>query len=196
MAVQMKTKLEAIANVAVILVALAVGYVVLARYVAAYHAPRPVVAGDRLATIPNLDWSQHRHTLVLALNTGCHYCEESVPFYQKLVSAQQPSGDDLGIIAVFPNETEVVRQFITRENLHIPNVAAMPLEKLRVVATPTLILVDREGRVERSWMGVLSSREELDLLKVTSASGCWAGRILSFRRARKKVAIQVSRANQ
>lgn len=46
--VMMKTKLEAIANVAVILVALAVGYVALARYVAADRA-RPV--GKRLTKI-------------------------------------------------------------------------------------------------------------------------------------------------
>ena len=51
------------------LLALAVGYVVLGRYVAAYHAPRPVAAGDHLAAIPNLEWNQHRHTLVLGYET-------------------------------------------------------------------------------------------------------------------------------
>jgi hypothetical protein len=91
----MKTKLEAIANVTVIVVALAVGYVVLGRYVAAYRTPRPIAAGDRLAAIPNLDWKQHRHTLVLALNTGCHFCEQSVPFYQRLADMQTTGGDDL-----------------------------------------------------------------------------------------------------
>ncbi len=52
MAVRMKTKLEAIANVTVIVVALAVGYVVLGRYVEAYRTPRSVAAGDRLGKIP------------------------------------------------------------------------------------------------------------------------------------------------
>ena len=66
-----------------IVVALVVGYVVLARYDSEYRQ-RPVAADDRLATIPNLEWKQHRHTLVLALNTGCHFCEESVPFYRSL----------------------------------------------------------------------------------------------------------------
>jgi thioredoxin-related protein len=169
----MREKLQAIANVAVILVALAVGYVVLARYVTEYRA-RPVTAGDRLAAIPSLDWSQHRHTLVLALNTGCHFCEQSVPFYQKLAEAQEPVRNDLGIVAVFPNDPEPVRQFMAREDLRIRSVSAAPLEKLRVNATPTLILVDDKGRVERSWIGLLSPAEQLDLIKFAFASGTTA----------------------
>lgn len=171
MTVQMKTRLEAIANVAVILVALAVGYVVLGRYVAAYRAPRAVAAGDRLEAIPNLDWSQHRHTLVLALNTGCHFCEQSVPFYQRLADTRESSGGELEIVAVFPNDAEMVQQFMTKDNLRIRSLAAVPLEKLRVDATPTLILVDKDGRVERSWIGFLSPAEELDLIKFAFGSG-------------------------
>lgn len=125
----MKAKFEAIANVVVIVVALAVGYVVLGRYVAAYRASRSVAAGDRLGAIPNLDWSQH--TLVLALNTGCHFCEQSVPFYQELADTQEPGGGELEIVAVLPNEAEMVRQFMTKDNLRIRSLAAVPLEKLQ-----------------------------------------------------------------
>jgi thiol-disulfide isomerase/thioredoxin len=166
----MKAKLEAIANVAVIVVALAVGYVVLGRYVSARHAPRSVAAGDRLGKIPGVDWHQHDHTLVLVLNTGCHFCEQSVPFYQKLAETQGPAGNDLEIIAAFPNDANMVGEFMTRANLRIRSVAEVTLDELRVVATPTLILVNRDGRVERTWVGALSPREELDLLGVLSAS--------------------------
>src|SRR5712692_4188388 len=170
----MKTRLEAIANVTVIVVALAVGYVVLGRYVAAYRTPRSVAAGDRLAKIPGLDWNQHRHTLVLASNTGCHFCEQSVPFYRRLADTQESGGGELEIVAVFPNDAEMVRQFMTKDNLRIRSLAAVPLEKLRVVVTPTLIMVDADGRVERSWIGALTAREELDLQKVASASQGWS----------------------
>ena len=167
----MKSRIEAIANLAVILVALLVGYVVLARYAAAYRSPRPVAAGDRLAQIPGLDFNQHRHTLVLVLNTGCHFCEQSVPFYQRLADAQARRGSELGIVAVFPNDAEMVRQFMTKDNLRIRSVTEAPLEKLRVYATPTLILVSKDGHVERSWIGLLSPPEELELFKSLSGSG-------------------------
>src|SRR5215468_10181178 len=152
----MKTKLEAIANVAVIVVALAVGYVVLGRYVAAYRTPRSVAAGDHLAAIPNFDWKEHRHTLVLALNSGCHFCIQSVPFYQMLADGRerQQSGTDL--VAVFPNDPAQVWQFVAEEKLRIRSLPAVRLEQLHVNATPTLILVDRNGRVERTWIGVLN----------------------------------------
>ena len=47
-----KTKMEVIANVTVILIAPAVGVVVLSRYANSSRAPRSVVAGDYLASIP------------------------------------------------------------------------------------------------------------------------------------------------
>jgi hypothetical protein len=194
----MKTKVEAIANVTVIVVALAVGYVVLGRYVAAFRTPRSVAAGDRLATIPNLDWKQHRHTLVLALNTQCHFCEQSVPFYQRLAETQAPDGNDLEIVAVLPNDGEMVWQFMAKENLRIRSVAAVPLEKLRVYATPTVILVDKDGKVERSWVGMLTAQEEPDLLKVASDSstGCSAGELVALQGGGEKVVNRVPKANQ
>src|SRR5215467_52722 len=118
----MKTKLEAIANVTLILVALAMGGVVLTRYAVSYRVPRSVSAGDYLAKLPGLDWSQHRRTLLLVLNTGCHYCQDSVPFYQKLIQAQRRDSDGMEIVAVFPNEADMVREFTAQENLPIRGV--------------------------------------------------------------------------
>ena len=166
----MKAKIEAIADVAVIVVALAVGCVVLGKYVSEYRA-RAVAAGDRLATIPNLDWKQHRYTLVLALNTGCHFCEQSVPFYRNLAERQEHGGMDLDLVAVFPNDPAQVRQFMSVEGLRVRSVAAVPLEKLRVNATPTVILVGSDGRVERSWIGLMDPPEQLELFKTAFGPG-------------------------
>jgi len=166
----MKTKLEAIANVMVILMALAVGSVVLTRYETTFRAPRSVATGDHLPKLSGLDWSSHRRTLLLVLNTGCRYCQESVPFYQKLAQTQRPDGAALEIVAVFPNEAQMVRQFTAREGLTIRSVPGVLLEDLRVNATPTLLLVNTEGRVERLWVGILTSRQEIDLLKLESGS--------------------------
>lgn len=172
----MKARLEAIGNITVIVVALAVGYVVLGRYAAVYRAPRSVSVGDQLGTIPNVNWTRHRHTLVLALNTGCHFCEQSAPFYQKLADAQPQASDGLEIVAVFPNDTDTVRQYMTREDLRIRSVSAVALDKLRVDGTPTVILVNSGGRVERVWIGTLTPSEELDVLKVAAdPRGCSSG---------------------
>jgi hypothetical protein len=74
------------------------------------------------------------------------------------------------LLAVFPNEAEAVHQFAAHEGLTIRSVPAVPLDDLSVNATPTLVLVDREGRVEKVWVGILTSRQEIDLLKLASGS--------------------------
>lgn len=166
----MKTKLEAIANLSVIAMALVTGGAVLTRHVGSYRTPRSIAVGDNLATLPGLDWNQHRRTLLLVLNTSCHFCQDSIPFYQKLAQAQRLDRDALQIVAVFPNEATMVNEFIGHENLSVRSVPGIPLEKLHVNATPTLILVNREGRVEQSWIGILTARQEMDLLKLASGS--------------------------
>jgi thioredoxin-related protein len=166
----MRAKLEAIANVTVIVVALAVGYVVLSGKVAGHRMARSVAAGDRLADIPGIDWSKHRRTLILVLNAGCHYCQDSVPFYQRLSQAQGPGRDDIEIVAVFPNNSEAVQQLLKDDGLAIRAVPAVPLDKLGIVGFPTLVLVDREGRVKESWVGLLTPRQQLDVLNLVSGS--------------------------
>ena len=170
MTTSIKTKLEVAANVTVILMALAVGCAVLTRYFASSRAPQAVATDDHLAKLPGLDWSQHRRTLLLVLNAGCHFCKDSVPFYRKLAQMQRLDEDALEIVAVFPNEAAIVRQFNAQEGLTMRSVPEVPLEKLRVNATPTLLLVNKEGRVERAWIGILTPVQERDVLKLASGS--------------------------
>lgn len=165
----MKTKLEAIANVTVIVVALAIGVVVLRGKIVDPHAPRSIAVGDRLGQVPGIDWSGHRRTLLLALNTGCHFCQDSAPFYQTLTQAQRPNADDVEIVALFPNDAEAVRQLMKDERLALRSVSAVPVEKLGITGFPTLVLVGRDGRVERTWLGLLTPREELEILSAVSA---------------------------
>jgi thiol-disulfide isomerase/thioredoxin len=165
----MKTKLEAIANVTVIVVALVVGFVVLRGKIVGPHTPRSVMAGDRLGQVPGIDWSRHRRTLVLALNSGCHFCQDSAPFYQRLAQTQRP--DEVEIVALFPNDPEAVRQLMRDKGLALRSVSAVPVEKLGITGFPTLLVVGRDGRVERTWLGLLTPREELEVLSAVSGAG-------------------------
>lgn len=71
----MKTKIETIANVIVILFAVVVGAFFLKdRLSAAVPEPSTVKAGDKLANLKGWDWGAHDQTLVLGLRKGCHFC--------------------------------------------------------------------------------------------------------------------------
>jgi thiol-disulfide isomerase/thioredoxin len=167
----MITKVETIVNVTVIVVALAIGFVLLRGKIAGPHIPRSVAVGDRLGQVPGVDWSRHRRTLVLALNSGCHFCQDSAPFYQRLAQARRIAADDVEIVAVFSNDPEAVRQLMKDEGLALRSVPAVRLEKLGITRVPTLLLVGQDGRVERTWLGLLTPREELEVLSVLSGGG-------------------------
>ena len=155
-------RLEAIANLALIVAALAIGIVLLTRYVKSAAIPTSPAAGDQLPNIDGVEWKAHRRTLVLALNTGCHACVESIPYYQRLM---QPLllGRDIGIVAVFPNQPDLVRQFVDEKKLPVASIGGVRLDRLGIDITPTIILVDSAGRVEKTWAGILRPREQADL---------------------------------
>jgi hypothetical protein len=91
----MKAKIEATANVIVIVLAVVVGSVFLKdRFLPAVTPGSSVIkAGDKLPNLSGWNWAAQDQTLVLVLRKGCHFCEDSVPFYQRLASQQQqPNG--------------------------------------------------------------------------------------------------------
>jgi hypothetical protein len=133
----MKTKIETIANIIVILFAVIVGSVFLKDRLST-PAPEPdaVKAGDKLASLDGWDWAAHDQTLVLGLRKGCHFCEDSAPFYQRL-TAQQQGGSNSTIVAVFPDAAEAVKEVVQSEGLRVHALARVPLERLKISGTPT-----------------------------------------------------------
>ncbi len=68
-------------------------------------------------------------------------------------------------MAVFPDNADAVKDVVQSEGLGIHALAGVPLERLRTSATPTLLLVDRSGTVLNAWIGMLSPREELEVMR-------------------------------
>jgi hypothetical protein len=162
----MRTKIEAVANVFVILLAVVMGSVYLKDR---FSAPGPqlneVKAGDRLARLDGWNWGAHDRTLVLVLRKGCHFCEDSAPFYQRLLTKQERDGSSTAIVAAFPDAADAVKEIVQSEGLQVQALAGVPPDKLNVTGTPTLLLVDRSGTVLKAWIGMLSPREELEVMQ-------------------------------
>jgi len=180
----MKAKVEVVANVVVIVLAVLIGSVFLIdRF--AKHGPDPneVKAGDQLPGLPAYKWNAHERTLVLALRSGCHYCDASMPFYRKLAQLEQSSQIGVHLIAVFPDDPAVVRQVVETQQLSIEAVAGFELGQVKVQATPTLILVDEQGRVSKVWMGELPAAEEAEVIAAISKPPAAEAKQQSFLRA-------------
>ena len=168
----MKAKVEVAANVLVILLAVVIGSVFLKdRFATPSSGPNEVKAGDRLIGLDGWDWGAHDRTLLLVLRKGCHFCEDSAPFYQRLVAKQQQDGSNTAIVAAFPDAADTAKEVVQSERLGVQVLAGVPLKRLKVSGTPTLLLVDRNGTVLNAWIGMLSPRQELEVMRATACSG-------------------------
>jgi thioredoxin-related protein len=166
----MKQKLEIASNLAIIILAV----VIVGMYVRT-HVTQPalnqpsVKVGDQFGTIKGVNWARHEQTLILALKRGCRFCQDSNPFYKRLVDPKNSQGLNPGFVAVFPDDRLSVEQYLQAEGLAVESAPDVSLEAYKVYATPTLILVDREGRVLKQWVGMLSPKQEQDVINTLAA---------------------------
>jgi hypothetical protein len=157
-------KIELLANVAIIVVALMLGVVLVHRYFAP-TAPQEAVpaapVGAQL-TLPGMGWAKNNQTVVLALQEGCHFCSDSAPFYRRL--AAEAARHNIPVVAVLPQSVEVARAYL--DNLQVPlgDVRQATLGSLGVQATPTLMLVNGDGKVTKGWVGRLTPEAESEVL--------------------------------
>jgi thioredoxin-related protein len=120
--------------------------------------------GDQLPAIPGIDWKSNDRTLILALRKGCHYCEESMPFYRRLAQMSQQKKLKANLVAVFPDNDADVTDIVKTQGLFVEIVPGVPLKSLKVPGTPTIILADSSGRVIQDWVGELTGQQEKQLL--------------------------------
>jgi len=180
----MKNKIEVIANLTIILLAVVIGSIfVKDRFFGPGLQMNEVKAGDNLTHLDGWDWSAHDRTLMLVLRKGCHFCEDSVPFYQRLVATQREDGSTAALIAVFPDSEDAAKEVIRSQGLEIRALPGVSLEGLKVSGTPTLLLVDKSGTVLNAWIGVLSPRQELEVMKAVAcrSGGCGGPALRNFR---------------
>jgi hypothetical protein len=163
----MKRNLEIAANVCIVVLSILLGYALVRTYLipssassTQVTAPRP---GAQLTQFGAALWPRHRRTLVLALRSGCHYCEASAPFYRRLVQMQASKGGDFGLLAVLPDDDLTARSYLSSEKLMLAFEPDIALTAAGILGTPTLIVVNNDGRVVKSWVGVLSSKQEKEV---------------------------------
>jgi hypothetical protein len=158
---------ELLANLAIIGVAILLGVVLTKNYLLPSqtrqpNAPAAIPAGTKLS-LSGVDWKANGRTIVLALSTGCHFCTESGPFYQR-VAQERAKGNNVRLVAVFPEPVDEGQKYLSKLGVTVDDVKQARLDSIGVVGTPTLIMADDAGAVTESWRGKLPSEKESELL--------------------------------
>jgi hypothetical protein len=155
--------LEIATNIAVLAVCCLVGTLLIRNYFfpKAQPSSKALVLGSRV-DLPNAQWSKANQTVVLAISTECHFCSESAPFYQKLTKAALDKHDR--VVAVLPQEISVARAYLDAKQVTVDDVLQMPLNRLGVDGTPTLLLVNSKGQITATWIGKLTPKTEVEVI--------------------------------
>jgi hypothetical protein len=124
-----------------------------------------VVVNSALS-IPGLNWGQNKQTLLLVLQEGCHFCNDSAEFYRRLVNESQASAKTT-FVAVLPGTVDDSRKYLERMGVPITEVRQEMLSALGVRGTPTLLLMNDKGVVTKSWIGRLPTDKEREVINAT-----------------------------
>jgi len=153
--------LEVAANISIIIVAVVIVIVFARNYFSASKTSPPTIAAGAKLTGEPVNWHDSPKNVVLVLSTTCHFCKESSGFYRKLV---EDCRSHARTVAFFPQTPQEAQAYLNAENVQVDEIKHADFQSLQVGGTPTLLLVDSKGIVQKVWLGKLSEAKEKEVL--------------------------------
>ena len=125
-------------------------------------------AGKAL-NLKGVQWGSSRLTVVVAMQTHCHYCEESIPFYRRLAEAAASSKARIGLVFCSYETPDLVTGWLSRGRVGTALVTQTSFKEIGIGGTPTLFMVDSAGVVKKAYFGRLSPADEDELMRVLAS---------------------------
>jgi thioredoxin-related protein len=153
-----KNKVEIATNILIVLVVLLLG----GHYLKAHlghssSSDTELTIGNKLESPKGYNWREHDQTLVVAVHKGCVYCERSYPFYRQLESLEHDNHLKAHMLVVMPDDPLSGAALLAEQGITSQRIANIPLISIKVSGTPTLLLVDANGRLLQRWVGELDA---------------------------------------
>jgi thioredoxin-related protein len=104
---------------------------------------------------------------VVALSPTCHFCNESMPFYKKLIDERNSKSSTVKVIAAVPSDQAIQEenQKFAAAGVKPDQVVKMDFAAIKVPGTPTVLYVDNNGKVLDVWVGKQDAGGEKKILK-------------------------------
>jgi hypothetical protein len=161
------TKLEKLTHILLIAVCCIAGFLLIESRLSR-NSPESGAAAlvGQPIRLPGVDWQATPMTVVLQISSNCHFCNESMPFYHKLVEARHRQGDRVGLIVASQDGIRLMQDHLAGQQLIVDKVLHARLDSMGLTGTPTILLVDARGVVKRTFLGKLDSSGERQLLSI------------------------------
>jgi len=124
---------------------------------------QPEIVGKEISVLKD-SAGKIKKTLVLFINPGCRFCEESFEFYRNLASLAADR-KDIQIVAVTNLPAEMGSAYLRTTKLGIEKALGRSQVSLPLRGIPTLVMLNERGVVVRFWIGKLSSAEESEVIR-------------------------------
>jgi thioredoxin-related protein len=171
-----KTSLDTSVNIAILVVCALAIFVLIPKAYEAYQwltTPRPaarqeVKKGDRIQQLKAVVPAGTSRALVVAVSPGCHFCNESMPFYKQLLDQRNQKSSPVKFIAAVPfaeAKKEEAQKFASA-GARPDGLVQLDFAAVKVPGTPTLLLVDNNGEVLDVWVGKLDEDRQREVLAV------------------------------
>jgi hypothetical protein len=108
------------------------------------------------ALSPTYRWGDHDTTVLVAIRTGCKYCEASKGFYSRLIALEREGRMRSHLIFVLPDGDRGA----VPEDAGDDQVFMGTFSSLGVTKTPTILVVSKFRKIRSAWVGQLSSDRE------------------------------------
>ena len=131
---------------------------------------KPAIKQGQVVNLPGYSPDVTVPTLVMAISTHCHFCQESEPFYRKLSAFKNSSPQGFRIVAVLPEKQEEATAYLKANHIETDQVLSEPLIQIGIKGTPTLLLLDGRNKLEQLWVGKLGDVEEETVLATLKKS--------------------------
>jgi len=118
--------------------------------------------GTTLKDTSELKLSSSSKTLVMLTASSCHYCTESMPFYQQLVAHARER--HIPVVAATREDPRINEKYLEIHGVKADRTVSATTNSISAPGTPTLILVDSSGKILKVWRGKLAKDAEESVL--------------------------------
>lgn len=167
-----KSTLDTVANIAIIVTCAVALALMVNRYFFNKPAPPPgappqAEVGEQFDQLRQVVPAGSEKALVVALSPTCGFCNESMPFYKRLIDERNQKGSNVKFIAAVPAEeakAEEQKKF-AEAGVQPDSLVTMDFASIKVPGTPTILLVDNQGKVLNVWVGKQQASGEEEILE-------------------------------
>jgi hypothetical protein len=123
--------------------------------------------GDKISDTKDLKLSSVDRTLVLVTASSCRFCTDSMAFYRRLTDVARQRR--IAVLGATGEDPRINETYLSLNQVKLDRVISASDNKIQVVGTPTLLLLDSRGTVLKVWRGRLSADAEQTVLTALSS---------------------------